>query len=121
MVVGAGQVELHVHGAHSLKEKRGVVRSIVRRVRNRWNAAVVEIGGQDTWQRVVLGVAVVAPDGGAAGATLERIVEFICDLHLAEVTGQEIEILSTGEEPSLGLRDEELEDLEQAGPAGEDA
>ena len=50
MIVGASVVELHVEGCQSLKAKRGVIRSIVRRVRNRFNLAVAEIGGQDTWQ-----------------------------------------------------------------------
>ena len=35
MVLGAARVELLVHGSRSLKEKRGVVRSITQRVRNR--------------------------------------------------------------------------------------
>ena len=108
MVVGAARVELHVHGARSLKEKRGVVRSVVRRVRNRFNAAVAEVDGQDTWQRAGIGVAVVGLDGGGARAVLERIVDFIEDLHLAEVTGSEIEVLGTGVEPSLGDEDEAL-------------
>ena len=37
MIVGAAVVELHVHGSQSLKEKRGVVRSIAQRLRNRFN------------------------------------------------------------------------------------
>ena len=37
MVVGAARVELHVHGSQSLKQKRGVVRAISQRVRNRFN------------------------------------------------------------------------------------
>ena len=44
MIVGAAIVELHVHASQSLKQKRGVVRSIVRRVRNRFNVSVSEIG-----------------------------------------------------------------------------
>ena len=35
MIVGVAVAELHVHGSQSLKEKRGVVRSVVQRVRNR--------------------------------------------------------------------------------------
>ena len=62
MIVGAAVVELHVHGSQSLKQKRGVVRSITQRVRNRFNIAVAEIGGQDTWQRAVLGGCIVFED-----------------------------------------------------------
>ncbi len=40
MVIGAARVELHVHGSQSLKQKRGVVRAISQRVRNRFNVAV---------------------------------------------------------------------------------
>jgi uncharacterized protein YlxP (DUF503 family) len=104
MVIGAARVELRIHGARSLKEKRGVVRSVVRRVRNRFNAAVVEVDGQDTWQRAVLGLSVVALDGGTARSLLERIVDFVEDLHLAEVVDQEAEVLAMGAEPSWQAR-----------------
>ena len=39
MVIGAARVELHVHGSQSLKQKRGVVRAISQRLRNRFNVA----------------------------------------------------------------------------------
>ena len=47
MIVGAAIVELTIHGSESLKQRRGVVRSISQRVRNRFNLAVAEIGGQN--------------------------------------------------------------------------
>jgi uncharacterized protein YlxP (DUF503 family) len=93
MRVGAARVELHVHGSQSLKAKRGVVRSIVQRVRNRFNVSVAEVGGQDTWQVAVLGLVTVAGDAGVVRKRLEQAVTFIEDLHLAEVLDQEIEIL----------------------------
>ena len=110
MVVGAAQVELHVHASHSLKEKRGAVRSIVRRIRNEFNVAVAEVGGQDTWQRTVLGLAAVGHDGVSVRAILERVVEFIEGLHLAEVTDHTVAIVSRGAEP--GEDDEELDEDE---------
>jgi len=99
MVVGAAEVELHVHASHSLKEKRSAVRSIVRRIRNEFNVAVGEVGGQDTWQWAVLGLAAVGHDGVSVRAILERVVEFIESLHLAEVTDHRIAIVSRGAEP----------------------
>ena len=47
MVVGAAAVELFVHGSQSLKAKRGVVRSIAQRLRNRFNVSVAEVGHLD--------------------------------------------------------------------------
>ena len=98
MVVGAAEVELHVHASHSLKEKRGAVRSIVRRLRNEFNVAVAEVGGQDSWQRAVLGLAAVGHDGVSVRAILERAVEFIESLHLAEVADHRVAIVARGAE-----------------------
>ena len=93
MIVGAAAVEIHIHGSQSLKQKRGVVRSIAQRVRNRFNVSVAEVGGQDTWQRAVLGLSAAGSDATALRRVLERALDFIEDLHLAEVVGQDIELL----------------------------
>jgi hypothetical protein len=93
MIVGAALVELHVHGSQSLKEKRGVIRSITQRLRNRFPIAVAEVGGQDTWQRALLGLAATGSDAARVRQVLERAVAFVEELHLAEVTGSDVEIL----------------------------
>jgi uncharacterized protein YlxP (DUF503 family) len=93
MIVGAAVVELHVHGSQSLKQKRGVVRSIVKRLRNRFNLSVAEVGGQDTWQRAVLGISVTGADATTVRRVLERAEGFIEQLHLAEVCGFDVQIV----------------------------
>ena len=93
MIVGAAAVEIHIHGAQSLKQKRGVVRSISQRVRNRFNISVSEVGAQDLWQRAVLGLSVAGADRRQVRATLDRALEFIEDLHLAEVLNFDVEIV----------------------------
>jgi len=91
--VAAGRVELHVHGSQSLKAKRGVVSSIKQRVRNKFNVSIAEVGGQDTWQVAVIGLAAVSEEGQDARRRVEAAIDFIAGLHLAEVTDQEVEIL----------------------------
>jgi uncharacterized protein YlxP (DUF503 family) len=93
MIVGAAAVEIHIHGSQSLKSKRGVVRSITQRVRNRFNLSVAEVGGQDTWQLAVLGMATVGSDRQRVRGQLEQVLTFIEDLHLAEVLGSDVEIV----------------------------
>lgn len=93
MIVGAAAVELRIHGSHSLKERRGVLRSIVRRVRNRFNVSVAEVGGGDTWQVALLGIALAASDARMARKGLAQVIEFIEGLALAEVVDSDIEIL----------------------------
>jgi len=95
MVLGAARVELLVHGSRSLKEKRGVVRSITQRVRNRFNVSVAEVGGQGTWQRAELGLTSAGAEAAVVRARLEKAVDFIVDLGLAEVIDQEVEVVAT--------------------------
>ena len=109
MIVGAAVVELHVHGSQSLKQKRGVVRSIVQRVRNHFNVSVAEIGGHDTWQRVVLGFAATGNDHRYVRGLLDRALVFVEDLHLAEVTGSDVELLEMCYEGAASEADSDSE------------
>src|SRR5262245_49774921 len=117
MIVGACVVELHVEGCQSLKAKRGVIRSIVRRVRNRFNLGVSEIGGQDTWQYAALGLAAAGSDAAAVRGVLERAGGFIEDLHLARVLSTEIQVvdLPHDEQPWDPDEDEEEDGDEEDG------
>jgi hypothetical protein len=99
MIVAAAIVELRIHGSQSLKARRGVVRSIVGRVRNRFNVSVAEVGGQDTWQRAELGLCAAGSDAVRVRGLIERAVEFIDELHLAEVGGCDIELLNLPHDP----------------------
>ncbi len=70
-----------------------MVRSITQRVRNRFNLAVSEVGEQDRWQRALLGLAAAGAEAVPVRRVLEQAVDFIEELHLAEVTHSDIEIL----------------------------
>ncbi len=93
MIVGAAIVEIRIHGSHSLKQRRGVVRSITRRVGNRYNLSIAEVGGQDTWQRAELGLCSAGTDRQRVRALIESAVAFIEKLHLAEIIAVDIEVL----------------------------
>ena len=49
-------LEIRIEGAHSLKDKRQVVRSVKDGLRTRFNVAVAEIDPNNAWQRATLGV-----------------------------------------------------------------
>ncbi len=49
-------LEIRIEGAHSLKDKRQVVRSVKDGLRNHFNVAVAEMNAGDAWQRATLGV-----------------------------------------------------------------
>jgi len=56
MPVGVLTLEIQIPYAHSLKEKRAVLRKMRDRLRSRFNVAVAELDHQDVWQRATLGV-----------------------------------------------------------------
>ena len=73
MVVGVLRLDLHLHGVHSLKEKRGVVRRLLARCRNRYPVSAAEVGHQDLWQRSLLGIAVVGGSEAVVAPILARL------------------------------------------------
>jgi uncharacterized protein YlxP (DUF503 family) len=93
MIVGAAVVEIHVHESQSLKAKRGVVRSIAGRLRNRFNLSVSEVGGQGTWQRAVIGLSMTGSEEIPIRRALEKAVSAIEEMHLAQVVASEIEMI----------------------------
>ena len=112
MIVGAAVIEIHIHGSQSLKAKRGVVRSISQRLRNRFNVSVAEVGGHDTWQFCVLGLTAGGSDATIVRRVLDRACSFIEELHLAEVRSTDIEVvdLPHAEAPWEGDLEHEDED-----------
>jgi uncharacterized protein YlxP (DUF503 family) len=88
MFVLAEEVELHLPHAHSLKDKRQVVKSLVEASRRRFSISAAEVGRQDSWQRARLGFAVVASSAAQAESVLDDVDRFVWSRN-------EIEVLST--------------------------
>jgi uncharacterized protein YlxP (DUF503 family) len=93
MIVGVAVVEIHVHESQSLKAKRGVVRSIIGRLRNKFNVSVGEVGGQGTWQRATIGLSMTGSDEVALRRALQKAVAFVEQTHLAQVIDHDLEII----------------------------
>ena len=94
MQVGVARVVLKLAENSSLKGKRMVVKSVVQRVRNRFNVAVAEIDTQDVWQVATLGIVCVSDDPRHANEMLSKVVGFIESERLdAEVGVVEMELI----------------------------
>ena len=94
MVVGTLRLSLYIHNNHSLKEKRKVVKSIVARVRNKFNVSVAEVGSNDKWQMIELGISAVGNDRRFVNSSLDTILSFLESLYLGEIVDSSIEILN---------------------------
>jgi hypothetical protein len=96
MTVGVARITFRLHGNQSLKDKRKVVKSLVDRSRNRFNVSVSEVADQDLHQKATIGVAVVGGDARVINALLDRIIEYMDSLHLADLADHEIELIPLG-------------------------
>lgn len=93
MVVGVGIIRLMIHDSASLKSKRRVVKSILGKVRSKFDLSIAEVDDQDKWQRCSLGYAVVSNEAGHVHTMLQNVADYVEGLHLAEVTDYNIEIV----------------------------
>ena len=85
MVVGTLKIILHLHDNRSLKGKRKVVRSMVDKVKHKFNVSIAEVGSNDKWQRIELGVSAVGNDRRHIDSSLTNILDYMDTLYLAEI------------------------------------
>ncbi|HZK57975.1 MAG TPA: DUF503 domain-containing protein [Clostridia bacterium] len=85
MIVRTIIIKLYAPWVHSLKEKRGVVKSICSKVSNKFNVSIVETDEQNTHQTIVLGLAYVSINKAKADRTFEHVINFVEDNTDAEI------------------------------------
>jgi len=73
MPIGLLTLEIHIPDARSLKDKRQVLRSLKDRLRARFNVAVAELEGQETWQHSVVGVVSISANARHLEDSLEKV------------------------------------------------
>ena len=93
MVIGIGIITFRLHDCRSLKGKRKILKSIITRVRNRFNVSVADVGDQNLWQRAVLVVAVVSNDGRFANEVLSKVLRLITSEPRVEMLDQKMDYL----------------------------
>jgi uncharacterized protein YlxP (DUF503 family) len=102
VVVGVCRIALRIAGNDSLKGKRRIVRRIVDRTRNQFNAAVAEVADMDEHRRASIGFAVVSNDSRHANAMLDNVVSFVAGLTEAEIVDRSMELIHVGPQADGG-------------------
>ncbi|MCL6480581.1 MAG: DUF503 domain-containing protein [Firmicutes bacterium] len=74
MPVGLVTLEIHLSNAHSLKDKRQILRSLKDRLRGQFNVAVAELDHQELWQRAVVGVVSLSSDAHHLEQSLRAVI-----------------------------------------------
>ncbi len=94
MVVGTGIIKFRLFDIHSLKEKRRIVKSIIGRIKNKFNISIAEIAMNDSHQWAQIGYSIVGNDNRLVNAKMDKVINMADDLGLAMVADTEIEIIS---------------------------
>ncbi|MBN1847332.1 MAG: DUF503 domain-containing protein [Deltaproteobacteria bacterium] len=94
MVVGTLHVTFHLHDNRSLKGKRKIVKSMVDKVKHRFNVAIAEIGSNDKWQKIELGISTIGNDRRHVDSSLMNVLDFLESLYLAEMVDSKTEIFN---------------------------
>ena len=77
MIVGVMTAQLHLHGITSLKEKRGIVKSLVGRLKSRFNISIAEVDHNDSKDSGVIGITMVANDTARIDEQFDAVVSFM--------------------------------------------
>lgn len=94
MVVGIGIITFRIHDCRSLKVKRQIVKSIIARIRNQFNASVAEVGANDVYHQAEIGISLVGNDRQVVNSKLDKIFNLADSLGLAEMIDTELEIIN---------------------------
>jgi len=94
MVVGFGIIRFRLHDCHSLKSKRKIIKAIISRLRNAFNASIAEVGSNDVYQKAEIGFALAGNERMLINSKIDKMFNFVEELGLAEVVDTEMEIIS---------------------------
>ena len=96
MVIGYCSIKFYLHGNNSLKGKRRVVRAIKDRLKNDFNVSVAEVGDQDVWQSLHIGISAVGSNRPYMDGLISKVVDTIDKMNLAEMVNCKTETLNMG-------------------------
>jgi uncharacterized protein YlxP (DUF503 family) len=92
MHIGTLRIEVLLPAAHSLKDKRQVIKSIIETTRQKFNVSIAEVDDLDLWQRATLGLACVANDGRYVNQILDKVVDTLESNPLIDVADVQMEM-----------------------------
>lgn len=93
MIIGTCSLKLTIFESDSLKYKRHILKSIIDRLKNKFNISIAEIDLNDTWQSSIIGFACVTNNTVYANKIINKVIDFIDMDSRVEIVDYNIEIL----------------------------
>jgi len=77
MIVGVMTAHLSLQGVTSLKGKRSIVKSVIGRLKSRFNISIAEVDHQDNKNGAVIGISIVSNDTRFIDRQFDSILDFM--------------------------------------------
>lgn len=94
MIVGVLKVGMIIPGNSSLKGKRKVIKSLLDKLRSKFNIAAAEVEDNDLWQRAGLGLSFVGNDPRFINSAMDKVLDYIERNPDAEIIESQSEIIT---------------------------
>jgi len=92
LIVGVLEVEIFFNGVSSLKEKRRILKSIIDKIKNRFNISIAETDKQEVWQLAKIGIAFVGNEKNYVSQMLASVERYMEDMGKAELVNVQMEL-----------------------------
>jgi uncharacterized protein YlxP (DUF503 family) len=79
MLVGVMEAHLCMQGVTSLKQKRSIVKSLIGRVKSRFNTSIAEVNHQDKKTSALIAIAIVSNEANFINQQFDSIIKFMCN------------------------------------------
>lgn len=76
-MIASVQIELFLPACQNLKEKRAIVKSLIGKVRSRFNVSAAEMAYLEQWQRTILGIAAVANEMSFLQKEIQAVIRLV--------------------------------------------
>ncbi|MGI6085868.1 MAG: DUF503 domain-containing protein [Acetivibrionales bacterium] len=93
MFIGVLSAGLYLCEPRSLKDKRRIIKSLVEKLKNKFNIAVAETGDLNSWNNCRLGIICISNEAAHADSMLAAVVNFIESRGTVELTSVQTEII----------------------------
>ena len=90
MMIGMLVIDLFNEQFHSLKEKRQLLSSLKKRLKNKFNIAIAESDYQDLWQKAQIAVVSLGLSRAIVDNTFKEIEDFIFLNYAVQITQMKI-------------------------------
>ncbi|NLL39714.1 MAG: DUF503 domain-containing protein [Clostridiales bacterium] len=85
MIITVETIKLYAPWVNSLKEKRTVVKSIIAKIKNKFNVSIAEVDSQDLHKTIILGIALVSGTKALGDSIMDKLNSYLQNITDAEI------------------------------------